>query len=141
MFQDGLGDLPVFDEADDPHDSPTLRAGQGINFVNLLNQPRPVLPVFLRTFIGFQDAGGAVVFVGVRKTASFANQVCCRFLREKGREQEKSVIDDEARTTSRFGKREGLAPLMVCMDIVPFSPSFARVFRETPGGQTQEIRY
>ncbi len=27
MFQDGLDDLPVFDEADDPHDSPTLRTG------------------------------------------------------------------------------------------------------------------
>ena len=30
MFQDGLDDLPVFDEADDPHGSPTLRTSQGI---------------------------------------------------------------------------------------------------------------
>ena len=62
MFQDRLNDLPVFDEADDPHDSPTLRAGQGVYFINLLNQPGPVLPVFLRTLIGFQDAGNPVVF-------------------------------------------------------------------------------
>lgn len=27
-------------------------------------------------------------------------------------------------------KREGLAPLMVCMVIIPLSPSVARVFRE-----------
>jgi len=27
VFQDGLDDLPVFDEADDLHDSPTLRTG------------------------------------------------------------------------------------------------------------------
>ena len=60
MFQDGLDDLPVFDEADDPHDSPTLRAGQGIDLVNLLNQPGPVLPVFLQTLIRFQDAGDPV---------------------------------------------------------------------------------
>ncbi|MDD1777893.1 MAG: hypothetical protein LUQ65_06950 [Candidatus Helarchaeota archaeon] len=59
MFQDGLDDLPVFDEADDPDDSPTLRTSQGIDPVDLLNQPGPVFPVFLRTFIGFQDAGEA----------------------------------------------------------------------------------
>ncbi len=51
VFQDGLDDLPVFDEADDPHDSPTLRTGP-----DLLDQPGPVFPVFLRTFIGFQGA-------------------------------------------------------------------------------------
>jgi len=42
-------DLPVFDEAD--------RTGQGIDLVDFLDQPDPVLPVFLRTSIGFQDAG------------------------------------------------------------------------------------
>lgn len=57
MFQDGQDDLPVFNEADDLHDSPTLRKGQGIDLVDLLNQPGPVLPVFLETFIDFQDAG------------------------------------------------------------------------------------
>ena len=62
MFQDGLDDLPVFDEAEDPHDSPTLRASQGIDLVDLLDQPGPVLPVFLRTLIRFQDAGDPVVF-------------------------------------------------------------------------------
>ena len=36
MFQDGLDDLPVFGEADDPHGSPTLRTGQGIDLVDLL---------------------------------------------------------------------------------------------------------
>ena len=39
VFQDGLDDLPVFDEADDPHDSPTLRKSQGIDLVGLLTQP------------------------------------------------------------------------------------------------------
>ena len=39
VFQDGLDDLPVFDEADDPHDSPTLRTSQGIDLVDLLTQP------------------------------------------------------------------------------------------------------
>jgi len=57
MFQAGLDDLPVFDEADDPHGSPTLRTGQRIDLVDLLDQPGPVLPAFLRTFISFQDAG------------------------------------------------------------------------------------
>jgi hypothetical protein len=61
MFQDGLDDLPVFNE-DDAHDSPTLRAGQGIDFVDFLNEPGSVLPVFLEAFIGFQDAGDPVVF-------------------------------------------------------------------------------
>ncbi len=57
MFQDRLIDLPVFDEADDSHDSPTLRPGQGIELVDFLNEPRPVFPVFLRIFIGFQNEG------------------------------------------------------------------------------------
>jgi len=61
VFQDGLDDLPVFDEADDLHDSSTLRTGQGIDLVDLLDQPGPVLPVFLRTSIGFQDAGDPIV--------------------------------------------------------------------------------
>jgi hypothetical protein len=30
-FQDGLEDLPVFDETDDSHDSPKLRASQGVD--------------------------------------------------------------------------------------------------------------
>jgi hypothetical protein len=66
MFQDGLDDLPVFDEADDSHDSPTLRAGQRIDFVDFLNEPRPVLPVFLRTLIDFQDAGDPISSVSFR---------------------------------------------------------------------------
>jgi hypothetical protein len=60
VFQDGLDDLPVFDEADDAHGSPALRAGQGIDFIDLLDQPGPVLPVFLGALIGFQDAGYCV---------------------------------------------------------------------------------
>ncbi len=51
VFQSGLNDRPVFDKADDLHDSPALRTGP-----DLLDQSGPVLPVFLRTFIGFQDA-------------------------------------------------------------------------------------
>ena len=61
MFQDGLDDLPVFDEADDPHDSPTLRAGQGIDLVDFLNQSGTVVPVFLRVAVGFNDKGGKVI--------------------------------------------------------------------------------
>jgi len=34
VFKDGLDDLPVFNETDDAHDSPALRAGQGINLVD-----------------------------------------------------------------------------------------------------------
>ena len=63
MFQDRLDDLPVFDEADDPHDSPTLRTDHGIGLVDLLDQPGPVFPVFLGTFIGFQDARDPILFV------------------------------------------------------------------------------
>ena len=51
VFQDSLNDLPAFDEADDPHGSPTLRTTQGIGSVDLLDQPGPVLPVFHRTFL------------------------------------------------------------------------------------------
>jgi hypothetical protein len=49
VLQDGLDDFPVFDDADEPHDSPTLRTGQGIDLVDFLDQPGPVLAVFLRT--------------------------------------------------------------------------------------------
>ena len=62
MFQDGLDDLPVFNETDDSHDSPTLRASQGINLVDFLNEPGPVLPVFLGALIRFQDGGDPVIF-------------------------------------------------------------------------------
>jgi len=70
VFQDGLDDLRVFNETDDSHDSPTpfdrlrtgFRAGQGINLVNLLDQLAPVLPIFFRTLIRFQDTGDPVVF-------------------------------------------------------------------------------
>ena len=59
VFQDGLDDLPVFDEADDPHDSPTSPLTQGQAWgksrdqpspmnsgtgCDLLNQPGPVFP-------------------------------------------------------------------------------------------------
>jgi hypothetical protein len=37
-------------------------AHQGIDLIDLLNQPGPVFPVFLHTFIGFQDARDLVVF-------------------------------------------------------------------------------
>jgi hypothetical protein len=53
VFQDGLDDLWVFVEADDPHGSPTLRASQGIDLVDFLNESGPVLPIFLRTLIRF----------------------------------------------------------------------------------------
>ena len=76
VFQDGLDDLPVFNETDNPHDSPTSplsrgqasgRSGDHPSPINsrigsdLLNEPRPVLPVFLRTLIRFLDARDPVV--------------------------------------------------------------------------------
>jgi hypothetical protein len=54
VFQNGPDDLPGFNEGDDSHDSPTLPTDQGIDPVDFLNEPRLALPVFLRTFIGFQ---------------------------------------------------------------------------------------
>jgi hypothetical protein len=37
----------IFDESDDSHLTLALRAGQGINLINFLNQPRPILSIFL----------------------------------------------------------------------------------------------
>ena len=39
------------------------------------------------------------------------------------------MIDDEARTTSRSENREGLAPLMICIYIIPLSRKVARFIR------------
>ena len=52
-----------------------LRTGQGIRpspvksvtGSDLLDQPGPVFPVLLRTFVGFQDAGDPVVFVDLAR--------------------------------------------------------------------------
>jgi hypothetical protein len=62
VFQDGLDDLLVFNEGQDPHNSPPLWTGQGIDFVDFLNEPGPVLPIFFRTLIRFQDGGNPVLF-------------------------------------------------------------------------------
>jgi len=43
VFQERLDGLPAFDEADDAHDSPTLRAGQGID---LPRSSRGQAPIF-----------------------------------------------------------------------------------------------
>jgi len=43
VFQEGLDDLPVFDEADDLHGFPTLRTGQGIG---LPRSSRGQAPIF-----------------------------------------------------------------------------------------------
>jgi hypothetical protein len=47
IFQDCRDDLPVFDEADYPHGYPTLRTGQTIGLLDLLDHSGPVFPVFL----------------------------------------------------------------------------------------------
>jgi len=60
MFQDGLDHLPVFNEVD-PHPPLTFRAGQGVYFIDLLDQPSPILPVFLRALIRFQNGGEPLV--------------------------------------------------------------------------------
>jgi len=69
MLEDFFDHFLIFDESDDSHLTTALGTGQGINFIDFLDQPGPVLPVFLRTFIGFQvedstlrDAGDPVVF-------------------------------------------------------------------------------
>jgi hypothetical protein len=61
MIEDIPDDRRIFDAADDPHDALALRANQGIDLVDLLNQPGPVPPKDLFITLRFEDAGDGVI--------------------------------------------------------------------------------
>lgn len=60
MVQDGLDNLLILDETDDPHGPPAFWANQGINLVDFLNQPGPAFQACRRGPVGFDDAGDDV---------------------------------------------------------------------------------
>ena len=62
MAQDGLDDLPILNETDDPHGSPTFRADERIDLIDFLNQPGPAFPAGRRGSIGFDDTGDGAFF-------------------------------------------------------------------------------
>jgi hypothetical protein len=49
--------LVILDESEDSHLALAPGAGQGINLINPLNQPRPILPIFLGGSLRLQNAG------------------------------------------------------------------------------------
>ena len=61
MIEDIPDHRRVLDETDDPHGPLTFRAGEGIYFVYLLNQPGPTFPVCRRGPVGFDDVRDGVV--------------------------------------------------------------------------------
>ena len=61
MFENGADDRRVLDAADDPHGALTLRTDQGIDFVDFLNQSRPVPPEGLFISLRFEDTGDGIV--------------------------------------------------------------------------------
>ena len=56
-------DLGVLDERNHAHRPLTLGAGEGVNLVDFLDEPCPVLAVPLGWFIGLQDARDQSVLV------------------------------------------------------------------------------
>ena len=61
MFENGPDDGRVLDAADDPHVAPTFRTYQGIYFIDLLNQPRPIPPEGLFISLRFENTGDGIV--------------------------------------------------------------------------------
>ena len=61
MFENGANDRRVLNAADDPHGALTLRTDQGIDFVDFLNQSRPVPPEGLFISLRFEDTGDGIV--------------------------------------------------------------------------------
>jgi len=57
MFQDRFDDPLVLNHADNPHLPLACWAGQGVHFVDLLNQLGPILSMGLRGFVSFQNMG------------------------------------------------------------------------------------
>ena len=53
--------MNVFDEADDPHGSLALGTNQRVNFIYLLNQPRPVFPGSFSAFHRFKHRENGIV--------------------------------------------------------------------------------
>ena len=51
MSQDGFNDLGVLNNTDDFHGRATLGTHQGIHFVNLLDEPSPILAAGLAEFL------------------------------------------------------------------------------------------
>lgn len=47
MLEDLFNHVLILDESEDAHLTLTFRTGQGINLIDLLNQPRPILSIFL----------------------------------------------------------------------------------------------
>ena len=56
MLEDLFDHLLIFDESEDSHLTLALGAGQGINLINLLNQPHPILTIFPGGTLRFQNA-------------------------------------------------------------------------------------
>lgn len=61
MFENGADDRRVLDAADDPHGAPAFWAEKGIDFVDFLNQARPVSPEGLFISRRFENAGDGIV--------------------------------------------------------------------------------
>jgi hypothetical protein len=61
MCKDFPDDLNVFDKPDDPHDSLAFGTNQRVNFIYLLNQPRPIFPEGFSVFRRFSDEGDDIV--------------------------------------------------------------------------------
>ena len=51
VSQDGFNDLGVLNNTDDFHGRATLGTHQGIHFVNLLDEPSPILAAGLAEFL------------------------------------------------------------------------------------------
>ena len=61
MLEDGPDHRRVFDAADDPHGALALRTDQGICFVYLLYQTRPIPAEDLFILLRFEDTGNDVI--------------------------------------------------------------------------------
>jgi hypothetical protein len=73
VFQDSLNDLPAFDEADDPHGSPTLRTGQGIDLPRSSGGQAPIFWKNVAQFFRYSystgqgGAGDWTIFMTISK--------------------------------------------------------------------------
>jgi hypothetical protein len=56
MLEDLFDHFLIFDESDDSHLTLAFGTGQGINLKHFLNQPRPILSIFLGGTFWLQDA-------------------------------------------------------------------------------------
>ena len=56
VCEDFFDDFLILDKADDPHGAVAFRAGERVYLVDFLNQPGPILPIRLETFVRLQNA-------------------------------------------------------------------------------------